>query len=74
MVEGYTDAVLLHQAGIVNAVATLGTVLTDAHAKLLSTLSDEIVMCFDSDDAGPQGGGSGGRNGPTASNSSEKWP
>lgn len=52
VVEGYTDAVLLHQYGITNVVATLGTALTDAHAKVLSRLSERIVMCFDGDDAG----------------------
>jgi DNA primase len=52
VVEGYTDAVLLSQAGIENAVATLGTSLTDGHAKLLSPLSDRVFMCFDSDEAG----------------------
>lgn len=52
VVEGYTDAVLLSQAGIENVVATLGTALTDSHVKLLRPLSDRIVMCFDSDDAG----------------------
>jgi DNA primase len=52
VVEGYTDAVLLSQAGIEHVVATLGTALTDAHVKLLSSLSDRIIMCFDSDDAG----------------------
>lgn len=52
VVEGYMDAVLLTQSGVENVVATLGTALTDAHAKLLRQLSDRIVMCFDSDDAG----------------------
>jgi DNA primase len=52
VVEGYTDAVLLSQAGIENVVATLGTALTDAHAKLLLPLSDRIALCFDSDEAG----------------------
>ncbi|MFQ5805897.1 MAG: DNA primase [Phycisphaerae bacterium] len=52
VVEGYTDAVLLSQAGVANVVATLGTALSDAHVKLLSSLSGRIVMCFDSDQAG----------------------
>ncbi len=52
VVEGYTDAVLLSQAGVENVTATLGTALTDAHMKLLSQLSDRIAMCFDSDEAG----------------------
>lgn len=52
VVEGYTDAVLLSQGSVENVVATLGTALTDAHVKLLSPLSDRLVMCFDSDEAG----------------------
>jgi len=52
VVEGYIDAVLLSQAGIENVVATLGTALTDAHAKLLSPLTSRLTMCFDSDEAG----------------------
>ena len=52
VVEGYTDAVLLSQAGIGTVVATLGTALTDSHMKLLSPLCERVVMCFDSDDAG----------------------
>jgi len=52
VVEGYTDAVLLHQAGIENVVATLGTSLTEGHARLLAPLVERVVMCFDSDEAG----------------------
>ena len=52
VVEGYLDAVLLHQAGIENVVATLGIALTDPHVKLLTPLADRVVMCFDSDEAG----------------------
>jgi DNA primase catalytic core len=52
VVEGYTDVVLLSQAGVENVVATLGTALTDAHVKLLSSLSDRVALCFDSDEAG----------------------
>jgi DNA primase len=52
VVEGYTDVVLLSQAGISNVVATLGTALTDAHVKLLTPLCDRVVMCFDNDEAG----------------------
>jgi DNA primase len=52
VVEGYTDVVLLSQAGIENVVATLGTALTDAHVKLLGPLSGHVVMCFDNDEAG----------------------
>lgn len=52
VVEGYLDAVLLHQAGIENVVATLGTALTDAHVKLLRPLTDTVFLCFDGDEAG----------------------
>lgn len=52
VVEGYMDAVLLHQYGIHHAVATLGTALTDAHLKLLAHLADRLVLAFDSDEAG----------------------
>jgi DNA primase len=52
IVEGYLDALLLHQCGFPHAVATLGTALSDAHVKLLRPLVDRIVLCFDGDQAG----------------------
>lgn len=52
VVEGYLDAALLYQFGIQNVVATLGTALSDAHVKLLKRQCDELVLCFDGDDAG----------------------
>jgi DNA primase len=52
VVEGYVDAVTLHQAGIENVIATLGTALTDAHVKALTNAADTIHMCFDGDAAG----------------------
>lgn len=52
VVEGYLDAVLLHQHGFQNTVATLGTALTDAHVKLLKPVADRIYLCFDGDEAG----------------------
>lgn len=52
VVEGYMDAVLLHQAGFRNTVATLGTALTGAHLKILSPVSDSLLLCFDGDEAG----------------------
>jgi len=54
VVEGYLDAVLLHQHGFQNAVATLGTALTDAHVKLLRPLTDRLLLCFDGDRPGMQ--------------------
>jgi len=52
VVEGYTDVLMLHQAGIKNAVATLGTAITPSHLRLLSGYADEIYMLFDPDAAG----------------------
>jgi len=52
VVEGYMDVVALTQAGIGYAVATLGTATTPAHVQKLLRQSDEIVFCFDGDDAG----------------------
>lgn len=52
VVEGYLDAVLLHQHGFRNAVATLGTSLSEAHAKLLRARADTLYLCFDGDRAG----------------------
>ena len=52
VVEGYMDAILLHQAGFTSVVASLGTAMTDAHVKLLKPLADEVLLCFDGDAAG----------------------
>ena len=52
MVEGYMDVIALAQFGIHNAVATLGTSLTDNHLKKLFRYTSEIVFCFDGDSAG----------------------
>jgi DNA primase len=52
LVEGNFDLVSLHQHGITNAVATLGTALTDSHIKLLKRFTGSILIAFDSDDAG----------------------
>ncbi len=52
IVEGYLDAVLLHQHGFENVLATLGTALTDAHMKALRSLTGKVLLCFDGDDAG----------------------
>lgn len=52
VVEGYMDAVLLHQHGFTHACATLGTSLTDAHVKLLRQQCRRLYLCFDSDTAG----------------------
>lgn len=50
--EGYMDVISLHQAGYKNAVASLGTALTTQHASLLKRYTEEVVLTYDSDDAG----------------------
>ena len=52
IVEGYMDAVRLHQAGITYAVATLGTATTPEHFKRIFRLVSEVVFAFDGDRAG----------------------
>ena len=52
LVEGYMDAIALHQAGFDNAIACLGTALTGEMARLLLRYTDEIVLCYDADEAG----------------------
>ena len=54
LAEGYMDVIALHQAGIENAVAALGTAFTEEHASLLSRYTSEIVLTLDSDAAGRQ--------------------
>lgn len=52
VVEGYTDVIAMHKAGITNVVATLGTALTAQHVKLISRFATRIVYLFDGDAAG----------------------
>jgi DNA primase len=52
VVEGYTDVIALHEAGITNVVATLGTALTERHVKLLGRFGKRVVYLFDGDEAG----------------------
>lgn len=52
VVEGYLDAILMHQAGLTSAVATLGTALTRQHLKLLGPLVQRVTLVFDGDEAG----------------------
>ncbi len=52
IVEGYFDAIALHQAGLTNAVATLGTALTSDHVDLLRRFTRRVVLLFDPDAAG----------------------
>lgn len=52
LVEGYMDAISLHQAGFTNTIACLGTALTSEMAHLLSRYADEIILSYDADEAG----------------------
>jgi len=52
LVEGYLDVIACHRAGVTNAVASLGTSLSEEHAKLLKRWCDEVVILYDSDNAG----------------------
>ena len=52
LVEGYMDAIALHQYGFDCAVASLGTSLTEEHAVLLSRYTENLVLIYDGDDAG----------------------
>ena len=52
MVEGYMDAVSLHQRGITNAVASLGTALTEAQGRLLRRSCEKVIIGYDADGAG----------------------
>jgi DNA primase len=53
VVEGYTDTIALHEAGITNVVATLGTALTAQHIRILARhAKNKIVYLFDGDEAG----------------------
>ncbi len=52
LVEGYMDAISLHQAGFDNVIACLGTALTSEMAHLLARYTDEIILSYDADDAG----------------------
>ena len=50
--EGYMDVISMHQAGFTNAVASLGTALTQGHASLLRRYTKEVILSYDSDEAG----------------------
>lgn len=50
--EGYMDVISLHQAGFTNAVASLGTALTEGHADVLKRYTSNVVISYDSDTAG----------------------
>ena len=52
IVEGYMDAIALHQAGFSNTVASMGTSLTKEQARLAKRFCDEVYICYDGDSAG----------------------
>ncbi len=52
VMEGYTDVVMARQQGLDHAVATLGTALTEDHARMLSRFTDRVRLVFDGDSAG----------------------
>ncbi len=61
IVEGYMDLLQLVQAGITNVVATSGTALTEAHARLIRRYSRRCVLCYDADTAGIKAALKGGQ-------------
>lgn len=50
--EGYMDVIALHAAGFENAVATLGTAITEEHARIMAKYTKEVIICYDSDEPG----------------------
>jgi DNA primase len=60
LVEGYTDALMAHQAGFENVVASLGTALTPGQVAVITRYAREIVLAYDIDPAGQHAGSIGG--------------
>lgn len=52
LMEGYTDVIIAHQAGLVNSIATCGTALTEYHLDKLSKVTKNLLLWFDGDSAG----------------------
>ncbi|MCX4363327.1 MAG: DNA primase [Clostridia bacterium] len=52
VVEGYMDVISLYQSGVKNAIASMGTSLTQDQAKLIKRYVDKVVICYDGDSAG----------------------
>ena len=52
LVEGYMDVIAMHQAGFPQTVASLGTAFTSSHAKLLKRYTKEVIIMYDTDNAG----------------------
>lgn len=55
VVEGYTDVLMAHQAGIHHVVATMGTALTSRHVRVMQRLVPRVVLVFDADEGGTTG-------------------
>ena len=52
VVEGFMDVIALYMAGIYNVIAAMGTAITKEQARLISRLSENVILCFDGDEAG----------------------
>ena len=52
LAEGQMDAISMHQAGFDNAVAAMGTALTEEHIKIISNYADSVIIAYDADEAG----------------------
>lgn len=52
LVEGYMDMISIYQAGFHNVVASLGTAFNQEHARTLKRFADDVILLYDSDDAG----------------------
>ena len=50
--EGYMDVIAMHQAGFTNSIAGCGTALTNEQVKVISRYANEVILCYDNDDAG----------------------
>ena len=59
VVEGYTDVIALHGAGVEETVAVMGTAITPDQLKLLGSYAEEVVLALDADRAGPRGDAAG---------------
>ena len=52
LAEGYMDVIALHQAGFTEAVATLGTAITENQARIMKSYAKEVIVAYDADEAG----------------------
>lgn len=52
LMEGFMDVIAAHNAGVEEAVATMGTALTENHIKLLKRVTNKVIICFDGDQPG----------------------